>query len=433
MANLVVMPKLGLTMKQGKITKWFKQEGEPIQAGEKLFEVATDKLTNEIEASSSGIVRKLLAQEGDSVPCLKPIAVIAEADEDIDGLIPQAGEAQPQSPTEAPKGRASEAVPEEKETRSTGRIIASPAARRLAREKGVDLTHIQGSGPKGRIVLADVENGSPLDRKASPMAVKTAGALGVDLSEVFSQGRIMKEDVLRHHHNQQYARVVNPTEIRTPMSQMRRVIAERMTESWHVSPAVTYDITVDMTQLKGLKEELKEYQRLTYTDFLVKLVAQALLEFPLLNSSIEGDEIITRNYVNMGVAVAIENGLIVPVIQYADQKGLKEISSQVRDLAHRAKTNQLTGDQLSGGTFTITNLGMYGIDSFSPIINQPEVAILGVNAINEVPVLDKGNLVSRPMMKLSLTADHRVADGAVAAQFLHRVKQYIEKPGLLLL
>lgn len=433
MANVVVMPKLGLTMKQGKIMKWFKQEGEPIQTGEKLFEVATDKLTNEVEANSTGIVRRLLAQEGDSIPCLKPIAIIAEANEDINDLIPNEEGAKPQQSAEIPKEKASMTVKESQKSISSGRVIASPAAKKLAKEKAIDLAQISGTGPHGRIVLEDVEKYKPDGRKASPMAEKAAGALGINLAEVSAQGRIMKEDVLRYHHNQQYAMAADPVEIKTPMSQMRSVIAERMTESWHISPAVTYDITVDMTQLKGLKEELKEYQRLTYTDFFVKLVAQALLEFPLLNSSVDGKEVITRNYVNMGVAVAIDNGLIVPVIQYAGQKGLAAISKEVKDLAHKAKTNQLSADELTGGTFTITNLGMYGIDSFSPIINQPEVAILGVNAITEVPALEKGTLISKPMMKLSLTADHRVADGAVAAKFLYRVKQYIEKPGLLLL
>lgn len=437
MANLVVMPKLGLTMKQGKIVKWLKQEGQQVAAGEKLFEVATDKLTNEVEATESGIVRKLLAAEGDSVACLKPIAIIGGAAEDISGLLPADGgagipEAAAKAAVKPAIVQAAEVLP--KEPLHTGRIVASPAAKKLAKESGADLAYIKGTGPKGRISLKDVELHNAVQTpKATPMAVKTAQAMGISLQEVQSLDRITKQDVVVHYEKQLSKTAANPIETRQSMSQMRRVIAERMSDSWQISPAVTYDIDVDMTQLQKLKDQLKEEQKLTYTDFLIKLVSEALLEFPLLNASVDGEEIITRNYVNMGVAVAIENGLVVPVIPYANTKGLRAISEQVKELAYKAKANLLSSDEMTGGTFTITNLGMYGIQSFSPIINQPEVAILGVNTIKETPVYENGSLVAKPMMRLSLTADHRVADGAVAAQFLYRIKQYIEKPGMLLL
>jgi pyruvate dehydrogenase E2 component (dihydrolipoamide acetyltransferase) len=437
MVNLVVMPKLGLTMKQGKIIKWFKQEGQRVEAGEKLFEVATDKLTNEIEAAESGIVRKLLAAPGESVACLKPIAIIGGAEEDISGLLPPEGgagisEAAPKAETKRAAVQAAEVIP--KEPLHTGRIVASPAAKKLARERGADLAYIKGTGPKGRIRLKDVElhHGVQVP-KATPMAVKTAQTMGINLQEVQSLDRITKQDVVLHYEKQLSKTAADPIETRQAMSQMRKVIAERMSDSWHTSPAVTYDIEVDMTQLQKLKDQLKEEKKLTYTDFLIKLVSEALLEFPLLNASVEGEEIIIRNYVNMGVAVAVENGLVVPVIPYANTKGLRVISEQVKELSYKAKANLLSSDEMTGGTFTITNLGMYGIHSFSPIINQPEVAILGVNAIRETPIFENGSVVSKPIMKLSLTADHRVADGAVAAQFLHRIKQYIEKPGMLLL
>ena len=441
MANVVVMPKLGLTMKKGKIIKWFKNEGERIEAGERLFEVATDKLTNEVEAKESGIVRKLLADPGDTIPCLEPVAIIGELEEDIteliSGTINNAGSmSEPSQKDKAEIFNKNEAV-ENKKEKNTGRIIASPVAKKLALEKEVDLSYIKGTGPNGRITLKDVEkyieNEKCIEGKASPMAVKTAEKLNVDLTKINMDRRIMKQDVIDFNKDRALEEAINPMEQRVSMSQMRKVIAERMTESWHISPAVTYDMSVDVTKLKEIKDSLKDVEKITYTDLLVKIVSKVLLEFPLLNASIDGEEMVLRNYVNMGVAVAIENGLLVPVVKYAHTKGLRSISEEIKELSYKAKTNQLSTDELVGGTFTITNLGMFGVESFSPIINQPEVAILGVNAIIEKPILENGNLINKPFIKLSLTADHRIADGAVAAQFLYRVKQYIEKPDMLLL
>jgi pyruvate dehydrogenase E2 component (dihydrolipoamide acetyltransferase) len=441
MANVVVMPKLGLTMKKGKIIKWFKNEGERIEAGERLFEVATDKLTNEVEAKESGIVRKLLADSGDTVPCLEPVAIIGELEEDITELISgtinnASSVSEPSQKDKVEIFNKNEAV-ENKKEKNTGRIIASPVAKKLALEKEVDLSYIKGTGPNGRITLKDVEkyieNEKCIEGKASPMAVKTAEKLNVDLTKINMDRRIMKQDVIDFNKDRALEEAINPMEQRVSMSQMRKVIAERMTESWHISPAVTYDMSVDVTKLKEIKDNLKDVEKITYTDLLVKIVSKVLLEFPLLNASIDGEEMVLRNYVNMGVAVAIENGLLVPVVKYAHTKGLRSISEEIKELSYKAKTNQLSTDELVGGTFTITNLGMFGVESFSPIINQPEVAILGVNAITEKPILENGNLINKPFIKLSLTADHRIADGAVAAQFLYRVKQYIEKPDMLLL
>ena len=217
------------------------------------------------------------------------------------------------------------------------------------------------------------------------------------------------------------------------MSGMRKVIAKRMLESKQISPTVSYNLKVDTTGMKQLRDEIKDAAKVSYTDILVKIVSKVLLEFPLLNCSAEGNEIVTRNYVNMGVAVALPEGLLVPVVKYANVKSLKEISEEIKALAIKAKTNELTPDDLDGGTFTISNIGMYGVESFTPIVNQPEEAILGVNAIvDEVKVIN-GEITIKPMMNLSLTADHRVVDGAVAAVFMARLKEYIEKPGLLLL
>ncbi len=432
MADVIVMPKLGLTMKEGKIAKWNKNEGEEIKEGEILLEVATDKLTNEIEANRSGIIRKLLVKEGDVVPCLEPIAIIGDKDEDISDLLPQTTveEKKVESPQKISNKQ------EVKEKKNLGnRVKISPIAKKLAQEKGIDIADITGTGPQGRITKADVEkyleNKSKV--KTSPMAEKVARELNVNLSDINKDGRIMKQDVLDYNKKAKFLEVADPMDERVPMSQMRKVIAQRMSQSWETSPAVTFDIKVDITNLRRLKDKLKNVHKVTYTDLLVKVLSKVLLEFPLLNCSIDGEELIFRNYVNIGVAVALENGLVVPVVKYANVKGLKEISSEIKELAFKAKNNELSSDHLTGGTFTITNLGMYGIDSFSPIINQPEVAILGVNTIEERPVLENGNLINKPFMKLSLTADHRAVDGAVAAQFLHRVKEYIEKPEMLIL
>ncbi|SNS18277.1 pyruvate dehydrogenase E2 component (dihydrolipoamide acetyltransferase) [Anaerovirgula multivorans] len=435
MAKVVTMPKLGLTMTEGTLTKWYKGEGDVIDAGEVLFDVATDKLTNEVEATESGIVRKLLVEEGDVVACLKPVAIIVDANEDISSLIGESDKKDVEKISIAASKENAERKPIETQ-KSNGRIKASPVAKKLAEENNIDLYLVTATGPNGRITLEDVEayiNDSAKKVKASPMAEKTADALKVDLSEIRKDARIMKEDVYNYLKDKNTAVQTNPVETKIPMSQMRKIISSRMSDSWRMSPTVTFDIRADVTRLKEIRSQLKDICKITFTDLLIKIIATTLLEFPYLNSSIENDGIITRNYANIGVAVALEEGLVVPVVKYANTKGLKQISSEVKELAEKARNNELSQDDMTGGTFTITNLGMYGIESFSPIINQPEVAILGVNTITETPVAVNGQTVIKPLMNLSLTADHRVVDGAVAAQFLAKMKETIEKPEILLL
>ena len=422
MAKLVIMPKLGLTMTEGEVTHWYKDEGDAVTAGEALFEVATDKITNDVEATESGILRKILISENESTACLEPVAIIASADEDIRSILNQSDHEGIE--VEAVSKRM-ESVVDTKKMESPskqGRIKASPVAKKLAAENNVDLVLLQGTGPKGRITLEDVEkfiNTSDSSKeKATPRAEKS-DVISIDSLNLVNENNL--------------ALATQPTETRIPLSQMRKVISTRMSESWNVSPAVTFDIRVDMTRLIEIRNGLKEIHKISYTDLLVKIVATTLLEFPYLNSSLENNEIVTRNYANIGVAVALESGLMVPVVKYANTKGLKQISDEVKALAEKARNNELSPDQMTGGTFTISNLGMYGIESFSPIINQPEVAILGVNTITETPVVENGEVVIKPLMNISLTADHRVVDGSLAAQFLARLKQYIEKPEILLL
>ncbi|WP_291635302.1 dihydrolipoamide acetyltransferase family protein [Clostridium sp.] len=430
MAHIVVMPKLGLTMTEGTIVKWIKNEGEEVHAGEALFEVSTDKLVNEVEANQSGVVRKIIIQEGDIAECLKPIAIIAAIDEDISSMLKETGASEEvATPVQADSKVKSTIVDEE----SKIRVKAAPVAKKLATESGINIQLVTGTGHAGRIVLKDVEDYIENEKnstKVSPVAAKLAQELNVNVSEINKDGRVMKEDVLAFASK---STNIIFEEKRVKMTSMRKVIASRMFESWSVSPAVTYDIKVDTTNLKRMKDRLKDVCKLTYTDLLVKLLSNALLEFPLVNCSVDKEEFIIKNYINIGVAVAIDGGLIVPVIKNVQSKGLKEISESVKDLASKAKAGKLIEEEMSGGTFTITNLGMFGIQSFSPIINQPEVAILGVNTIEDTPVVINGEIVIKPLMNLSLTADHRAIDGAMAAKFLSKVKELIEKPEILIL
>jgi len=434
MAKKIVMPKLGLTMKEGKLAKWYKQEGDQVQVGDKLFSIETDKITNDAEATEAGILRRIIVQDGQTVPIMEPVGIVAGADEDISSLLSEVPETSSDKTVE--KVQVGKKAPEpEKKIERTGKVKISPVAKKLAEEEGIDFESIQGTGPGGRIVLDDVKNAieNKGRTKASPAAEKMAKEKGIDISGISSQSRVMKEDVLRADREAQYASMAQPEDRRIPLTTMRKIIGERMSESAHTAPTVNFTISVDMTNLKALREELKSERSLTYTDLIVKVTSLLLLEHPYLNCSLDGEEIILRNYVNMGVAVALEDGLLVPVVKNAHMKKLGVISDEIKDLSYRAKTNQLLTDEIEGGTFTITNIGMFGIESFTPIINQPESAILGVNAIIDTPVVVGGCVCTKPIMKLSLTADHRTVDGAVAAMFLARLKEMLEHPLKILL
>ena len=443
MAKVVVMPKLGLTMTEGTVSKWPKKVGDAVSEGEPLFEVETDKLTNTIEASASGVLRHLFVEEGVTVPVLEKVAVIAAADEDIAGLLggaaPAPAAAAAPTPADAPA-----ASPAEK--KAGGRVIASPAAKKLAKEKGIDLTLVTGTGPNGRITEDDVKNYTPAPAapaapaaeevpkvKASPLAAAVAADLGLDLEKIGAKDRVLAEDILRYLESTREKAEEAPKEELVPMNGMRKAIAKNMLNSHMTSPTVTANLSVDMSAMKAYREQLKAKEiKVSYTDLLVKFVAKALTEYPLLNCSVEDNKIRYKHYVNMGVAVALDNGLVVPNVTDADKKSLTEISAEIKELAKLAREGGLPMEKLRGGTFTITNLGMYGIESFTPIINQPEVAILGVTTMEDRAVVRGGEIVIRPMMTLSLTFDHRVVDGSVAAEFLQRVKNLLENPALML-
>lgn len=434
MAKKIVMPKLGLTMKEGKLAKWYKEEGDPVKSGDKLFCIETDKITNDAEATEDGILRKILVKAGSTVPIMAPVGIMGSSDEDISSLLADVPEdsitMQEDKTLELEK-----TTEKDKGIEKTGKIKISPVAKKLAEDEGIDLTSINGTGPQGRIVLDDVKNAieNKGKIKASPAAYIAAEKLGVDISGISSGSRVMKDDVIRAGKQAKYDSMAHPEDSRMPMTTMRKIIAKRMSESSLIAPTVNFTISVDMTNLKALREELKGEKNITYTDLIAKITSLLLLEHPYLNCSLDGEDIVMRNYVNMGIAVALEDGLLVPVIKNAHIKTIGEISEEIKDMSFRAKTNQLTTDEIEGGTFTITNIGMFGIESFTPIINQPESAILGVNAIVDTPMVVDGCVCIRPIMKLSLTADHRTVDGAVAAMFLAKLKESLEHPLRILL
>ncbi len=441
MAKVVVMPKLGLTMTEGTVSKWLKKVGDTVTQGEALFDVETDKLTNTIEASASGVLRHLFVEEGTTVPVLEKVAIIAEASEDIASLLGGAAPAAAAEAAPSAAAAAPAAVPAQK--KAGGRVIASPAAKKLAKEKGIDIALVTGTGPNGRITEDDVKNYTPAPAapvveeapkvKASPLAAAVAADLGLDLEKIGAKDRVLAEDILHYLESTREKAEEAPKEELVPMNGMRKAIAKNMLNSHMTSPTVTANLSVDMSAMKEYRDQLKAKDiKVSYTDLLVKFIAKALTEYPLLNCSVEDNKIRYKHYVNMGVAVALDNGLVVPNVADADKKSLTEISAEVKELAKLAREGGLPMEKLRGGTFTITNLGMYGIESFTPIINQPEVAILGVTTMEDRAVVRNGEIVIRPMMTLSLTFDHRVVDGSVAAEFLQRVKNLLENPALML-
>lgn len=439
MGQIIVMPKLGLTMTKGNLVKWYKKEGDEIKKGESIFSVETDKLTNDIEASCSGILRKIIVESG-TKEVLEPVGIIADADEDISELLVKATGSAVENKSDDKK--TPEKVVEKKEKKETEkkRVKASPRAKKLAADKGVNIRMVNGSGPGGVIkeedVLEFIENEKKEAEnkvKTSPTAKKVADNLGVDINNISKEDRVMKDDVIDYWNFERVKEMASPKETVKEMTTMRKIIAERMHNSQQITASVNYNLSVDTTEMQKLRQQLKPFYKVTYTDILVKILSKVLLEYPELNASMDENKIITRNYVNMGIAVAKDDGLLVPVVKYANVKGIQSISKEIKSLANKARRNALEPDEMTGGTFTISNLGMYGMESFTPIINHPEVAILGVNTIKDVAFNVDGELKFKPMMTLSLTADHRVVDGSKAAEFLNRLKDYIENPSILVL
>ena len=449
MITEVILPKLGQTMEEGAIVEWFKAEGEAVSRGDMLFSVESDKAVLEVEATARGFLRKILVPAGETVPVLTPVGLITrEADEPLDAYQAgdTAGAAQPTVAMLEPTAPEPSAAPDQ--GRTSDRIFASPRARKTARDKGVDLSQVSGTGPRGRIAERDVLNyveSLAAGPKATPVAVRTAEALGVDLTALAgtgTSGRITKADVEAAATADQPAPVAAeaPAIESEPVAGLRRIVAERMAASDQATARVTLVTEADATAFVEARTQLKASVAEEwgfapgYNDLLGLMVARALGEFPYMNARLseDGTTIERLPTVNLGLAVDTERGLLVPVIRDAQRLGLHAFGAEFRRLMEQARAGKSLPDDLSGGTFTITNLGMYDIDAFTPIINLPEAAILGVGRIQAKAVVRDGQIVARQMWTLSLVFDHRLVDGAPAARFLQRIKQLVENPYLLL-
>lgn len=430
MADTVTMPKLGFDMAEGTLVRWVKHEGETVNKGEVLAEIETDKATVEVESTFSGVVARLLVEQGNAVPVGAPIAIIAAPGEDVSSLPVQG---QPASapevieekevkqaapltdPTDAPK----QPVP------ATGRVMASPLARRVAQDSGLDLGIVRGSGIGGRITRKDVEEAlvggvSPVEKPTKPAEVPAPveGAKTV----AAPQALFTAEGV--------------PNDQSVPLDKLRLAIGRRLVESKQQIPHFYLTHEYDMEGVLKLRAELNdllpEESKLSINDFIVKAAALTLRQFPAINASLNGTQIVRHGHINVGVAVSVPGGLMTVVIHDADQKPLRVISSEVKEMVARARSGKVRTDDIEGSTFSLSNLGMYDVKHFVAIINPPEAAILAISSAQQVPVVKDGEVRVGTRMQATLSADHRVTDGVEAAQFMQALAQYLEQPLRLL-
>lgn len=436
MITEVILPVLGETMNEGTIVEWMKQEGDPVRRGEVLFTLESDKATLEVEATTDGFLRRILVPAGQTVPVLTVVGLITSAMDE------PPGESTSQRVSESartPSTSSPSLSPTPPSSGAPARIFASPRARKLAAERGVDLAAVKGSGAGGRIAEKDVVAYLEAAPKATPVARRLAEQVGVDLHTVKGSGpggRITKTDIVGATTRGTPPAAALQAEI--PLTGVRGIIARRMFEGHSTTAPVTLTMEADATEFVTLRERLKASLadelgfNIGYNDLLIKLVAHALHRFPYMNARLEGETIRQLSEVHIGLAVDSAHGLLVPVVRDADRKGLTEVAREARALIERARAGKATPDDLTGSTFTITNLGMYDVDGFTPIINLPEVAVLGIGRIKPRPAVMGGAVCVRQMMWLSLTFDHRLVDGAPAARFLQYVKDLIEDPYLWL-
>ncbi len=489
------MPKLGLTMTEGAVSEWKVSPGEKVEKGDIILTVATDKLTYEVEAPRDGVILEIVVKAGETVPVGSVLAFIG--DEGEQPPPPQEIIETKEPKTQAPalgktpageKERKEESLPgpasdsvsplakkwaavfgidpaklsgsgpggrvvKDDVMKAAARFRATPLARKLAGEGGAGIEEIPGSGPGGRTVAADVkeylERSKNRKTKASPVALKMAEELGVDLESISAEGRrIMKEDVISaagRAGRMEFpaAKEAPGTEKkgkRLPLTRMRKVIAERMSYSASTIPSVFFNVEADFSEFmktRGILNEAlaKKGVRLSFNDIMMKICARVLEEMPMANASYDAEagEYILHDEVNIGLAVSVEGGLLVPNVKSVQKKTLEEISRESAELVEKARNGALLPEDMEGGTFTITNLGMFGIHDFIPIINPPEACILAVNAVIEKPVVRDGEVVVRPISMIGLSADHRILDGADAARFLARIRELVENPCMLLL
>jgi len=442
MAEYIIMPKLGFNMDKGTLVKWRKKEGDFVKEQEVLFEIETDKTVMEVEAQNSGILRKILVSKGEEVPVTLPIAIIGDEKEDIDKMINEAyqklGKTEIVEKEKFRENRKASSVIEkeqelepEKEKREFKKI--SPRAQRKAKELGVEVQLVKGSGPGGAIIEKDVISYYQSHRvKVSPVAQKIAEKVGIDLETIKGTGiggKVIKRDLQEILAKSEET---NKTEKRIPYTGMRKIIGDRLSQSKFTAPHIYFTTSIDMSKVIDLLKRFNQdsEDKISINDFLVFRVAKVLSEQPNINCSLLDEEIIYHTNINIGVAVALEGGLIVPVIKNADKKSLSILSKETKKLVKLARERKLMPDDYKGGTFTVSNLGMYGIESFTAIINPPEAAILAVGAVKRVPVVIKEEEVEqieiRSLMKITLSVDHRLIDGVAASYFLNRIKYYLE-------
>ncbi|MFP2957775.1 dihydrolipoamide acetyltransferase family protein [Myxococcus sp. 1LA] len=387
MAIPIQMPSLSPTMTEGKIVKWLKKQGDKVSSGEAVAEVETDKSNLEIEAYDDGTLEEIVVGENQMAKVGSPIAYLA-------------GKGAKAAPAAKPA-----AAPVQGGGR---RVRASPVAKKIAREKGLDLAQVSGSGPSGRVVKRDIEAALSRGPAAAPAAAKKAPAA-------------------------QPAPGVRPEPTVVPLTSMRKVIAQRMTEVKPGVPHFYLTIEVDMEAASKVREEAKALDlKVSVNDLIVKAVAMAVRRYPKINVSLQGDKVVQFHSVDVGIAVALEEGLITPILRDADQKGLQAIATGVRELAERARKRALKPEEYTGGSITVSNLGMYGIDQFVAVINPPQASILAVGAVTEKAVVRDGQLAVRKMMTATLSCDHRVIDGAIGAEFLRELRGLLEHPTRLL-
>ena len=478
MATTLELPALGNSMEEGTITRWFKAEGEAVQKGEALYEVMTDKVNMEVESPDSGTLRKILADVDATVAVYAPVGILGAADEDISALL---GADAPPAPNPGGAGEdvtAREEIAEGAGTArhaptpgsprigggadglgSDGRIFASPRARRYADEYGVDISLLigRGTGVDGRVVEADVvafyeeQQAQKKAQRVSPLAARVAAAHGVPVAEVPGSGpggKVTHDDVRRMVEPEKNA--PRPPILGEPVGNnasdttvikltgMRKMVADAVARSAQTAPHVTLTLAVDMGEATRFRQQVlpaiekTHGVRVSFTDIIAKAAARALQDHPYLNSTLSGSEITLHKRVHLGIAVSLgSEGLIVPVVREAQAKSLGEFSASLKALVAKAREGKLATDEVTGGTFSLTNLGTFGITQFNPIINPPQTAILGVCAIQDVLVPTNGQPQVRPMMNLCLSFDHRVTDGAPAAAFLARLKEILEQPYLM--
>ena len=462
MAVEVIMPKAGSEMEEGEIVQWFKNEGDHVEEGEVLLEIVTDKVNMEVEAEATGTLLKILAQAGDVVPVVQTIAWIGEPGEKIPG----ASESGEVAPAETIIEKKVDYTPvKEVEKVDYSGLRATPAARAYARKKGIDLSKVKGSGPKGRIHKDDVLDYKLNSKvKISPLAERIAKIEGINTESIVGtgpNGKIMKADIMEVLHGAPKVEAAPKAEVApkapkapkapnenqwgvvetVPMSPMRKVISKRMSESYFSAPTFVVNVEVDMTELLALRKKVVDAiieetgKKATVTDFISLAVIKSLMKHPYVNASLSSDEkeMYLHHYVNLSIAVGMDSGLVVPVIKGADKMSLKELVVASKEITTKALNGKLKPDEMADSTFTISNLGMYGVKSFVPIINQPNTAILGVSATVPKPVVYNGEVTVRPIMTLTLTADHRVVDGLEGAKFMKTLKEAIENPLSLLI